>query len=136
MNCELIFYLSTKTGLCEKALRSSVSGLGLALNKTGFATSPEKLGKLITAAFERNDAVFIVGGLTGDTNGVENILSKALANKAPDDLKKLKNPLSSADGYLVRQGGQLLIALPDEPEEIEAVFGGPLRAYILGFNRD
>ena len=136
MNYELIFYLSTKTGLCEKALKNSISGLDLKLNESLFATSPEKLGELIIAAFERCDITFAVGGISNDKNGIENVLSKALAAKSPDDIKKLKNPLSSSDGYLIRQGGQLLIALPDEPEEIEAIFRGPLRSYILRFTAE
>ena len=133
MNCELIFYYSTKTNLCEKALKNSIKGLDLNFQTAIFATAPEKLGALIISVFEKTNVVFVVGGFSSDKNGIENVLSKALANKAPDDLKKLKNPLSSRDGYLIRQGGQLLIALPDEPDEIEAIMSGVVRGYIETF---
>ncbi|MCH5304087.1 MAG: hypothetical protein J1E41_04410 [Ruminococcus sp.] len=134
MNCELIFYLATKTNLCEKSLKNSVKYLDLNFRTALFATEPEVLGKLIIDAFEKTNIVFIVGGLdNSEKNGTENILSKALANKLPDDLKKLKNPVSDADGYLVRQGGQLLIALPDKPEEIEEILSGPLNNYLENF---
>lgn len=133
MNCELIFYYSTKTNLCEKALKKSIAELDLNFRGSRFATSPEKLGEYATKVFEETNVVFIIGGFTGDKNGIKNVLSKALAAKSPDDLKKLQNPLSSHDGYLVRQGGQLLIALPDEPGEIEAIMSGPLKNYIVKF---
>lgn len=133
MNCELIFYYSTKTNLCEKALKKSIVGLDLNFQTSLFATSPEKLGELVIDVFEKTNVVFIIGGFSDDKNGIENVLSKALADKFPDDLKKLQNPLSSHDGYLVRQGGQLLVALPDEPSEIEAIMSGPLRGYFERF---
>ena len=133
MNCELIFYYSTKTNLCEKTLKKSIAELDLHFLGSKFATSPEKLGEHVTQIFEETNVVFIIGGFTGDKNGIKNVLSKALATKSPDDLKKLQNPLSSHDGYLVRQGGQLLVALPDEPEEIEAIMSGPLKNYIVKF---
>ena len=133
MNCELIFYYSTKTNLCEKALKKSLNGLDLNFQTSRFATSPESLGKLVIDIFEKTNVLFITGGYTNDRNSIENVLSKILAAKTPDDLKKLRNPLSSHDGYLVRQGGQLLITLPDEPAEIEAIMAGPLRKYIARF---
>lgn len=133
MNCELVFYYSTKTNLCEKALKKSIAGLDLNFQNAFYATAPEKLGELIINVFETTNVVFVIGGFSGDKNGIENVLSKALATKFPDDLKKLQNPLSSRDGYLVRQGGQLLVALPDEPDEIEAIMSGPLKGYIESF---
>ena len=133
MNCELIFYYSAKTNLCEKALKKSINGLDLNFQTSRFATTPEKLGELVINTFEKTNVVFVTGGFTNDKNSIEEVLSKALAGKFPDDIKKLRNPLSSHNGYLVRQGGQLLITLPDEPEEIEAIMSGPLRKYITEF---
>lgn len=134
MNCELIFYLAVKTTLCEKSLEKSAEDPELNFRTSLYATNADDLGKLIIEAFEKANIVFIVGGLgTSGEIGIENILSKALANKKPNDLKKLKNPLSGADGYIIRQGGQLLVVLPDEPDEIEAFFGGSLKNYLKAF---
>ncbi len=134
MNCELIFYLAAKTNLCEKSLEASLKNLDLNFRTSLFATESNNLGNLIIEAFEKTNVVFVIGGLGTDGEiGIENILSKALANKSPDDLKKLKNITGGADGYLIRQGGQLLIALPDSPPEIEAFFEGPLRNYLERF---
>lgn len=35
------------------------------------------------------------------------------------------------DGYVVRAANQILILLPDEPEQIESIMQGPLRKYIM-----
>ena len=135
MNCELIFYLAAKTNLCEKSLGAAIKDTDLNFHTSLFATSPQSLGELIIDAFDKPNVVFIIGGLSvTDDSGVENVLSKALANKTPDDIKKLKNPVSKSDGYLIRQGGQLLIALPDEPEEITAILSGPLKKYLSDFS--
>ncbi len=134
MNCELIFYLATKTNLCEKALEKSLKSFELNFRTSLFATESDSLGSLVIDAFEKTNVVFIVGGLSvKDKSGIENVLSKALANKSPDDIKKLKNPSGGYDGYLVRQGGQLLVVLPDKPEEIESFFGEPLKGYLEKF---
>ena len=44
--------------------------------------------------------------------------------------KKLKNE-NGDDGYVVRAANQILILLPDEPEQIESIMQGPLRKYIM-----
>lgn len=134
MNCELIFYLAAKTNLCEKSLEKSLRNLDLNFQTSLFATESNDLGSLIIDAFEKTNVVFVIGGLSSkDESGIVNILSKALANKSPDDLKKLKNINGGDDGYLIRQGGQLLITLPDNPSEIEMFFEGPLKKYLESF---
>ena len=134
MNCELIFYLASKTNLCEKALEKVLKNFELNFRTSLFATESNALGNKIIDAFENANIVFVIGGLNNSEKyGIENVLSKALANKSPDDLKKIKNPSGGADGYLVRQGGQLLIVLPDEPSQIESFFTGPLKKYLENF---
>lgn len=134
MNCELIFYLASKTNLCEKALERILKNFELNFRASLFATESNALGEKIIDAFESSNIVFVIGGLNNNEKyGIENVLSKALANKSPDDLKKLKNPAHGADGYLIRQGGQLLVVLPDEPSQIESFFTGPLKKYLESF---
>lgn len=136
MNCEIIFYLARKTGLCEKTLKKQIGDIRLHNHQSCFATTPQSLGTHVINSLEKSNVVFIVGGIdNGSKTGIENVLSKALACKRPDDLKKLKNPLSYNDGYLVRQGRQLLVVLPDEPEEIEAMFQGALKEYLRDFTK-
>ena len=125
MNCRLVFFAARKTSFCERALQKSFSELDLELVKTCFATDSEQLGNELTDAFKKLNAVFVVGGLGfDDEKGIKSIISRALCETPVNDCKKLKNEN-------VRAANQILILLPDEPEQIESIMQGPLRKYIM-----
>lgn len=131
MNCRLVFFAARKTSFCERALQKSFSELDLELVKTCFATDSEQLGNELTDAFKKLNAVFVVGGLGfDDEKGIKSIISRALCETSVNDCKKLKNE-NGDDGYVVRAANQILILLPDEPEQIESIMQGPLRKYIM-----
>ena len=118
MNCRLVFFAARKTSFCERALQKSFSELDLELVKTCFATDSEQLGNELTDAFKKLNAVFVVGGLGfDDEKGIKSIISRALCETPVNDCKKLKNE-NGDDGYVVRAANQILILLPDEPEQI------------------
>lgn len=131
MNCRLVFFAARKTSFCERALQKSFSELDLELVKTCFATDSEQLGNELTDAFKKLNVVFVVGGLGfDDEKGIKSIISRALCETPVNDCKKLKNE-NGDDGYVVRAAHQILILLPDEPEQIESIMQGPLRKYIM-----
>ena len=131
MNCRLVFFAARKTSFCERALQKSFSELDLELVKTCFATDSEQLGNELTDAFKKLNVVFVVGGLGfDDEKGIKSIISRALCATPVNDCKKLKNE-NGDDGYVVRAANQILILLPDEPEQIESIMQGPLRKYIM-----
>lgn len=131
MNCRLVFFAARKTSFCERALQKSFSELDLELVKTCFATDSEQLGNELTDAFKKLNVVFVVGGLGfDDEKGIKSIISRALCETPVNDCKKLKNE-NGDDGYVVRAANQILILLPDEPEQIESIMQGPLRKYII-----
>ena len=131
MNCRLVFFAARKTSFCERALQKSFSELDLELVKTCFATDSEQLGNELTDAFKKLNVVFVVGGLGfDDEKGIKSIISRALCETPVNDCKKLKNE-NGDDGYVVRAANQILILLPDEPEQIESIMQGPLRKYIM-----
>lgn len=131
MNCRLVFFAARKTSFCERALQKSFSELDLELVKTCFATDSEQLGHELTDAFKKLNVVFVVGGLGfDDEKGIKSIISRALCETPVNDCKKLKNE-NGDDGYVVRAANQILILLPDEPEQIESIMQGPLRKYIM-----
>ena len=131
MNCRLVFFAARKTSFCERALQKSFSELDLELVKTCFATDSEQLGNELTDAFKKLNAVFVVGGLGfDDEKGIKSIISRAFFETPVNDCKKLKNE-NGDDGYVVRAANQILILLPDEPEQIESIMQGPLRKYIM-----
>ncbi len=130
MNCSIIYYSARKTSFCEKALKKSFSELGLNLSSAVFATRKDAFGDELISAFEQSDAVFTVGGLSfEDSRSARDIISQAAAGSSPELCRRLKND-SGDDGYLVRAGKQLLVMLPDEPGQIEAMMRGTLAAYI------
>lgn len=131
MNCRLVFFAARKTSFCERALQKSFSELDLELVKTCFATDSEQLGVELTDAFKKLNVVFVVGGLGfDDEKGIKSIISRALCETPVNDCKKLKNEYGD-DGYVIRAANQLLVLLPDEPEQIEEIMQGPLRKYIM-----
>ena len=131
MNCRLVFFAARKTSFCERALQKSFSELDIELVKTCFATDSEQLGNELTDAFKKLNVVFVVGGLGfDDEKGIKSIISRALCETPVNDCKKLKNE-NGDDGYVVRAANQILILLPDEPEQIESIMQGPLRKYIM-----
>lgn len=131
MNCRLVFFAARKTSFCERALQKSFSELDLELVKTCFVTDSEQLGNELTDAFKKLNVVFVVGGLGfDDEKGIKSIISRALCETPVNDCKKLKNE-NGDDGYVVRAANQILILLPDEPEQIESIMQGPLRKYIM-----
>lgn len=129
MNCSVIYYSARKTSFCEKALKKSFPELGLNFTTAVFAVKKDALGNALIQAFESSDVVFTVGGLEfGDSRNARNILSQAAAGSEPELCRRLKN--SGDDGYLIRAGRQLLVMLPDEPEQIEQIMRGALAGYI------
>ena len=127
----MYFSLLAKPRFAKELCKKSFSELDLELVKTCFATDSEQLGNELTDAFKKLNAVFVVGGLGfDDEKGIKSIISRALCETPVNDCKKLKNE-SGDDGYVVRAANQILILLPDEPEQIESIMQGPLRKYIM-----
>ena len=133
MKCDLIFYLARRTSYCEKALRKQLEELTLGINQVTASTTPVMLGEKLIESLNRCNLVFIIGGLgfTGK-NGLSEVLSKALsATKVnPSDIKKLRNDLGKQYGYLIRCGNQMIVALPDKPDELSSMFTPALVSFI------
>ena len=136
MNCHTIFYLAKKTSLCEKTLKKELEAVEFKSTKTFFATTPQQLGENLISSLAETNMVITVGGLfSADNQGIEKVLSKALSHNPPQDVKKLRNKLSDYDGYIIRQDCQVILVLPDEPDEISDIFSGPLKEYLQKFSQ-
>ena len=60
-----------------------------------------------------------MGGLARkDENNLADVLSKALSTGSPPQVKKIDGPQGKAQGYYLNSGKQILVALPDDPEQI------------------
>lgn len=130
MNCRIIFYSARKTSFCEKSLIKSFSELNLNLAAVTFSTNKQSLGKQLDEAFTECNIVFVIGGLGfDDKRALPKIIASAVSETEIDDYKKLKNELGE-DGYLLRADNQILVLIPDEPEQIEKIMQGPVSKYI------
>lgn len=131
MDCELIFYSARKTSFCERSLLKSFPELDLSLSGSSFATNAEELGTRLSLAFEKCSLVFVTGGLgTDGKHGIKSIISGALAKAKVEECKKLRNNCGD-DGYVLRAQNQILVLLPDEPDQIENIMQGKIGKYIL-----
>ncbi len=133
MKCDLIFYLARKTSYCEKALKKQLEELGIDINTVTASTTPIILGEKLIASLSRCNLVFIIGGLGfSGKNGLSDVLSKALSSTkvTASDIKKLRNNLGKQYGYLIRCSKQIIVALPDKPDELSEMFSPALVNYI------
>ena len=133
MKCNLVFYLARKTGYSEKALKKALKDIGCELHTVSASTNPLMLGEKLTTALKTCNLVFIIGGLgfSGE-NRLSDVLSRALASTKVTigDVRKLSNTVGKNEGYLIRSGNQLIVALPDNPEELTQMRSPKLKAYI------
>lgn len=129
MKCDLIFYLARKTSYCEKALKKQLEEIGLGLNSVTASTTPVMLGEKLITSLSRCNLVFIIGGLGFSGKiGLSDVLSKALSTTkvTPSDIWRLRNDLGKQYGYLIRCGKQMIVALPDKPDELSEMFSPAL----------
>ncbi len=129
MKCDLIFYLARRTSYCEKALKKQLESLSLGLNVVSASTTPVMLGEKLMESLNRCNLVFIIGGLGfSGKNGLSDVLSKALGTTRVtiSDVRKLRNNLGKQYGYVIRCSKQMIVALPDKPEELSEMFSPAL----------
>lgn len=132
MNCRIVFYSAKKTSYCEKALRKCVSGMGLNVKTAAYAVDGRGLGEQLIEAFADCDVVFAVGGLDfDDRRSIKTVMSNAVRD-IETDCKKLKNE-GGSDGYLLKSGRQILVILPDDPGQLEAVLNGCVASYLSAY---
>lgn len=131
MKYDLIFYIAKKTGYCEKRLRRILSAVGAESHRIVSATSPSMLGDEVTHSLRICRLAVIVGGLRSvDDDNLATVLSRvfSLAGIPLNNMRKLS--ASGAEGYIIRYKSQMILALPDDPDTIEAMLSEDVLAYI------
>ena len=132
MKYDLIFYLSKKTGYCEKRLRAALKQIGAEANRVVCATDPTALGEEVTHSLTLCQLVIIIGGLgSPDRDNTATVLSRAFSTSGLtlENMRRVTAP-SGTVGYAVRYKSQMLLALPDNPDEIEAMISDEMLRYI------
>lgn len=131
MKYDLIFYIAKKTGYCEKRLRRILKTAGCDTNRIVSATSPSMLGEEVTHSLRLCRLAVIVGGLRSmEDDNLATVLSRvfSLAGISLSNMRKLT--ASDKEGYVIRYKNQMILALPDEPDAIEAMLSQELLDYI------
>ena len=132
MKYNIIFYLSKKTSYCEKALKRSLTAISGEAHNITSATTPVALGEEVAHSLKICPLTVIIGGFHSDEDdNLATVLSRVFSNSplTLDNMRKLSAESGSA-GYIIRSKNQILLALPDEPADIEAMCSEKLLSFI------
>lgn len=133
MDYKIVFYSAQRTSACERTLKKRLAANQLSHAGSVFAVNNDSLGTRISEAFGSCDIVFLIGGLEfNDSRNAAHIISNAAADCNPELVKRLKG-VDGHDGYMLKSGSKLMILLPDNPEQIEAISQGELSGYMRFF---
>ncbi len=132
MKYHLIFYISKKTSYSEKAVKKRLNTIGGEAHRIVNATTPALLGEEVGRGLRTCPLTVIVGGLgsAGDDN-LATVLSRVFSNSSLslNNMRRLTNG-NGATGYVIRYKNQILLALPDSPEDIGDLCSDGLLSYI------
>lgn len=132
MKYHLIFYISKKTSYSEKAVKKRLNTIGGEAHRIVNATTPALLGEEVGRGLRTCPLTVIVGGLgsAGDDN-LATVLSRVFSNSSLslNNMRRLTNG-NGATGYVIRYKNQILLALPDSPEDIGELCSDGLLSYI------
>ncbi len=130
MEYRIVFYSAQKTSMCERTLIKCLSANQLSHSGSSFATKNDALGSKLIEAFDLCKVTFLIGGLDfADNRNAVKVISNAAAESEPELIKKLRG-IDGHDGYVLKSGEKLMIMLPDDPEQIEAIAQGELSGYL------
>lgn len=132
MKYDLIFYLSKKTGYCERRLRAELAKADGEPRRIVSAREPVALGERVCESLAVCPLVVIVGGMrSADDDNLSIVLSRVMsrAGLTLENTRRLSAP-SGAQGYIIRCKQQILLALPDNPNDIAQMFSDDLLRYI------
>ncbi len=131
MKYDVLFYKSRKTSYCEKALKSRLSTIDMSANRVIASVAPTKLGETLCESLTLCNCVVIIGGFSiNDSENLITVLSRAMSNSGLSlkNCRKLKGAIY--DGYIIKYNKQIIIALPDNPEEIDFLLNDSFLEYL------
>ena len=132
MKYNLIFYLSRKTSYCEKALKKALAPIGGEAHQITSATTPVELGTQVSRSLRLCPLTVIIGGFNSfEDDNLRVVLSRVFSNSklTLENMRKLSTE-SGSEGYIVRDRNQILLALPDSPDDISEMCSKELLEYI------
>lgn len=133
MKYNLIFYLAKKTSYCERALKKKLSTIDGEVHQITSAITPTALGEEVVHSLKICPLTVIIGGLSSnDDDNLATVLSRVFSNSSLslDNMRKLSSVGGTNEGYIIRCKNQILLALPDNPADAEAMCSEELLNYI------
>lgn len=131
MKYDILFYKSRKTSYCQKALKKKLSEINMNVNRIIASVAPTKLGETLCESLTLCNCVVIIGGFSiNDDENLSTVLSRAMSNSGLNlnNVRKLKGAIY--DGYVIKLNKQMIIALPDNPDEIEFLLNDCFLTYV------
>ena len=131
MKYDVLFYKSRRTSYCEKALSERLSKISMSSNRIISSVAPTKLGETLCESLTLCNLVVLIGGFSkNDNENLITVLSRAMSNSGLtlSNTRKLKGAIT--DGYMIKYDKQVIIALPDNPEEIKFILHDKLLEYL------
>ncbi len=131
MKYDILFYKSRKTSYCEKAVKNRLKKIDFEKNRVISRIAPVNLGETLCESLKLCNCVVIVGAFSkNDSENLVTVLSRALSTSSLtlDNVKKLKGVIT--DGYIIRYGKQIVLAMPDNPSEIEYLLSDAFLEYL------
>lgn len=130
MNCSIIYYIAYKTGYIQRNLNKKLRSMPeITITSTLAAVSEDDFVEKLKNALEQTELVVIIGGLSADEKrNVMTILSDYFSVHELEVTfnKKVINPNNGKDGYLIRSINKYIAVLPDEPDDVDKMFGSEL----------
>lgn len=131
MKYDILFYKSRKTSYCEKSLKRRFKKIDMSSNRVIASTAPETLGEALCKSLTLCNLVVIVGGFSqNDSENLVTVLSRVIssAGLTLDNVRKLKG--NTTDGYIIKYENQMILALPDDPNEISSLLSDTFLEYL------
>ena len=131
MKYDVLFYKSRKTSYCEKALKNRLSTVDMSVNRVIASVAPTALGETLCESLTLCNCVVIIGGFSiNDSENLITVLSRAMSNSGLSlkNCRKLKGAIY--DGYIIKYNKQIILALPDNPEEIDFLLNDSFLEYL------
>ena len=131
MKYDILFYKSRKTSYCQKALKKKLSEINMNVNRIIASVAPTKLGETLCESLTLCNCVVIIGGFSiNDEENLITVLSRAMSNSGLNlnNVRKLKGAIY--DGYVIKLNKQMIIALPDNPNEIDFLLNDSFLTYV------
>ena len=131
MKYDILFYKSRKTSYCEKAVKNKLKKIDFEKNRVISRIAPVNLGETLCESLRLCNCVILIGAFSkNDSENLVTVLSRALSTSSLtlNNVKKLKGVIT--DGYFIHYGKQIVLAMPDNPSEIEYLLSDAFLEYL------